>query len=169
MELFVLLKLFAREDGFLSFGVLGGLTHRPGGSIYPPPRVPPNAAQVIRWQLQHRQQRPNAPRQRPGASPDRQSAYHGHILSKAGSSNIRTQQNKYLVAFASAKRPHKNLFLLKMLGKLHVLLVNACMLHTDTLLVSSTWTKWQICACRKYGKIRTYAYKKYHEKMADCA
>lgn len=106
MELFVLLKLFAREDGFLSFGVLGGLTHRPGGSIYPPPRVPPNAAQVIRWQLQHRQQRPNAPRQRPGASPDRQSAYHGHILSKAGSSNIRTQQNKYLVAFRAVKMYH---------------------------------------------------------------
>ena len=141
MELFVLLKLFAREDGFLSFGVLGGLTHRPGGSLYPPPQVPQNAAQVIRWQLQHRQQRPNTPRWRPGASPDRQSAYHGHILSKAGSFNIRTQQNKYLVAFASAKRPRKNLFLLKMLGKHHVLLAYACMPHTDTLLVSSTWTK----------------------------
>lgn len=39
MELFVLLKLFAREDGFLSFGVLGGLTPRLGGSVYPPPPV----------------------------------------------------------------------------------------------------------------------------------
>ena len=141
MELFVLLKLFAREDGFLSFGVLGGLTPRLGESVYPPPQVPPNAAQVIRWKLRHRQQLPNTPRRRPGTSPDRQSTYHGHILSKAGSSNIRTQQNKYLVAFASVKRPSKNLFLLKMLGKRHVLLVNACMQHTDTLLVSSTWTK----------------------------
>lgn len=40
MELFVLLKLFAREDGFLSFGVFGGLIPRPGGSVYPPPRGP---------------------------------------------------------------------------------------------------------------------------------
>lgn len=39
MELFVLLKLFAREDGFLSFGVLGGLTPRLGGNVYPPPLV----------------------------------------------------------------------------------------------------------------------------------
>lgn len=102
---------------------------------------PLDAAQVIRWQLQHRQQRPGPPRWRPGTTQDRQSTYHGHILCKTGSLNIRTQQNKYLVAFASAKRPRKNLFLLKMLGKHHVLLAYACMPHADTLLVSSTWTK----------------------------
>lgn len=140
MELFVLLKLFAREDGFLSFGVLGGLTPRLGESVYPPPQVPPNAAQVIRWKLRHRQQLPNTPRRRPGTSPDRQSTYHGHILSKAGSSNIRTQQNKYLVALTGAKHHRKNLFLLKMLGKLHVLCANACTPHIDTIGVRYVWT-----------------------------
>ena len=88
MELFVLLKLFAMEDGFLGFGVLGGLTRRLGEYAYPPPRVPPDGGQVGRWQLQHRQQRPNPPRWRPGASLYHQSVYHGHILCETGSLNI---------------------------------------------------------------------------------
>lgn len=119
--LFAVSKLFTGEDVFLSFGVLMGLTPRPGGSLYPPPQVPQNAAQVIRWQLQHRQQRPNTPRWRPGASPGRQSAYHGHILSKAGSFNIRTQQNKYLVAFEAMKEHAQISYLLKIFGFLRVL------------------------------------------------
>lgn len=88
MGLFAVSRLFAGEDGFLSFGVLGGLTRRLGEYAYPPPQVPPDGGQVGRWQLQHRQQCPSPPRWRPGTTPDRQSAYHGHILSKAGSFNI---------------------------------------------------------------------------------
>lgn len=65
MGLFAVLKLFAGEDGFLSFGVLGGLTRQPGEYAYPPPQVPPDGGQVGRWQLQHRQQRPGLPRRRP--------------------------------------------------------------------------------------------------------
>ena len=37
--LFAVSKLFTGEDGFLSFGVLGGLTRRLGEYAYPPPPV----------------------------------------------------------------------------------------------------------------------------------
>nr|DAG28917.1 MAG TPA: hypothetical protein [Caudoviricetes sp.] len=53
----------------------------------------------------------------------------------------RTQQNKYLVALTGAKHRHKNLFLLKMLGKLHVLCVNVCTPHIDTIDVRYVWAQ----------------------------
>ena len=65
-ERFASSKLFAKEDGFLSFGVLGGLIPRPGGSVYPPSRVSPDGGQVGRWQLLHRQLRPSPSRWSPG-------------------------------------------------------------------------------------------------------
>lgn len=116
-RLFVFCGILERGVAFFLISVVEGLNAQRSARPYPPPPVLSSSSRERRtgWTV------PDGTKSRKC----KPSTLCKHILTASERMIKRTQQNKYLVAFVGINCHGKNLFLLKMLGKRHILQVNS--------------------------------------------